>query len=191
MPRGIPKKKFEQMKKTSPDETKAEEIIRNSIANHELNPVNKPTIGAAKPDRPAGTFQEPRAFPQTEAENDALKRQPPEPDLPPSTARMGRREIDQAAERDRVAREEDSAKARAAEEADQRRAKPLVPVKLNRDYWAGTELRDQWDSLNVTPDGLTCRFGAGSVLYLDGKEARRLIGTGVADRNDPLPDEMD
>jgi hypothetical protein len=67
----------------------------------------------------------------------------------------------------------------------------LVPVKLTRDYWAHRYSKAQWP-IPPTP-GLPGdnRCLAGSTLRLPGKEARRLIESGSAVRDDPMPDEAD
>lgn len=62
-----------------------------------------------------------------------------------------------------------------------------IPVLLKRDYWAGEDIKDQW--MPAPEAGDPNRIPAGTVLNLDGKEARRLMQAGVAERADALPDE--
>lgn len=59
----------------------------------------------------------------------------------------------------------------------------LIPLILKRDYWAHEYAKAQW------PSSGNNRFPEGSKISLPGKEARRLIASGAAVRNDPLPDE--
>lgn len=60
----------------------------------------------------------------------------------------------------------------------------LIPLLLKRDYWAHEYSKEQWPSPGNN------RFPEGSRISLPGKEARRLIDSGAAVRNDPLPDEQ-
>jgi len=59
----------------------------------------------------------------------------------------------------------------------------LIPVRIKRDYWAKDDIQDQW------PQSGDNRIRAGETINLPGKEARRLMDAGVAERADPLPDE--
>lgn len=108
---------------------------------------------------------------------------------------QARAEVLAELEKERLAMEDAEAKAalaeqaRHAEEAEALRKK-RVPVKLSHDYWAGRDLEDQWITTNVSPDGSTCRIPAGTVVNLPGKDARKLMGDGKAERADPLPDEI-
>ena len=67
----------------------------------------------------------------------------------------------------------------------------LVPVLLKSDYWAHRYSKDQWPTPPAPGYPGDNRCVAGSVIRLPGKEARRLIDSGAAVRDDPMPDEVD
>ena len=67
----------------------------------------------------------------------------------------------------------------------------LVPVLLKSDYWAHPYSKDQWPTPPAPGYPGDNRCVAGSVIRLPGKEARRLIDSGAAVRDDPMPDEVD
>lgn len=67
----------------------------------------------------------------------------------------------------------------------------LIPVVLKRDYWAHRYSKAQWPTPPTPGFPGDNRFTAGMSIKLPGKEARRLIASGAAERNDPLPDDMD
>jgi hypothetical protein len=78
-----------------------------------------------------------------------------------------------------------------AEIQDLPKGTKLIPVLLKRDYWAHPYSKDQWPTPPAPGYPGDNRIVAGSIINLPGKEARRLIDSGAAVRNDPMPDEVD
>lgn len=98
-----------------------------------------------------------------------------------------RREAIEQAKAELRAEQQKATAEQAAKAAEEKPAEKRFPVRILRDYWAHDDVRDQWPE-DENGHRSSRRMPVGYEAELPITEARRLIGLGVAERNDGLPE---